>query len=97
MRFARDRQPGAIKTLRGKTRGGIHLVKKRRDQETARSVLVIDDLARRHRGQDQRVFTCLDGRKAMRVIPETPLVRIAAGSVNYGETDVRAGVLELGK
>lgn len=97
MRFAHDRKAGAIKNLLGRTRRKIHLVKKGRDQETARSVVVIDNLARRHRGQDQRVFTCLDGRKAMRVTPETPLVRIAARGVNDGETDVRAGVLQLGK
>ena len=43
LRFARDRKAGAIKNLLGRTRRRIHLVKKGRDQETARSVVVIDN------------------------------------------------------
>src|SRR5713226_4672622 len=75
----------------------MHFLKKRSRQGCVNTIRVIDNLVWCRRGQDQRVFTCLNGREPVRVTPETSFIGIAARSVDDCKPHACTGVLELRK
>src|SRR5258708_32533961 len=58
---------------------------------------ITDNLVWCRRSQDERVCSCLNRRKAVRVAPEASLIGIAPRSDNDGEPDAGTGALELRK
>src|SRR5438128_7564293 len=68
----------------------IQIAEQLGDQHAVLAAGIVDDLAGRGRGEDQRIVGRADRRQTMREGTEAALVRIAAGSVEHDQLGVRA-------